>query len=102
MKRVVALLLGAFVTVSNVSAKEDKAGYEDCVLEHVSGAEEVLAVNVITYACHRLYIDNFMLSDKDEAYFSCLLEYLPASKSEQVTHKIRNICYRRHLGLFEF
>ena len=81
-------------------AKEDKEGYEDCILEHVSGTEDALAANFMTYACHRLFIDNFMLSEKDQGYFQCLLDYLPDAKKAEITLQIKHVCNEKHRSLF--
>ncbi|UXI02089.1 VF_A0006 family four-cysteine protein [Photobacterium sp. TY1-4] len=110
MRRIVAMglivvllttvLLIGFVVVGSVAAKEDKAAYQHCVLTHVSGVEDSLAANLMTYACHRLYIDNFMLSAEDEGYFQCLLTYLPEAKQQQVTLLVRQTCHQQHRSLF--
>ncbi|MEJ2762656.1 VF_A0006 family four-cysteine protein [Photobacterium sp. MCCC 1A19761] len=95
-----AVLLSGFVAVGNVAAKEDKAAYQHCVLTHVAGVEDSLAASLMTYACHRLYIDNFMLSAQDEGYFQCLLTYLPEAKQQQVTLLVRQTCHEQHRRLF--
>ncbi|MGF1729599.1 VF_A0006 family four-cysteine protein [Photobacterium kasasachensis] len=84
----------------HVGAKEDKAGYEDCILAHVSGAEDTLAANLMTYACHRLYIDNFMLSEQDQGYYQCLLDFMPDAKKAEITLQIKRTCNDKHRSLF--
>ncbi|WP_036823535.1 VF_A0006 family four-cysteine protein, partial [Photobacterium sanctipauli] len=96
----VAICLLAVLGTANASFAEDKAAYEDCVLQHVSLAENGTAANLMTNACHRLYIDNFMLSEKDQSYFQCLLEYLPPSKSTPVAMRIKSTCNSKHRSLF--
>ncbi len=81
-------------------AKEDKAGYEDCVLEHISATEDALAANLMTYACHRLFIDNFMLSEQDQGYFQCLLDYMPDAKRAEITLQIKRTCNDKHRSIF--
>ncbi|MGR5061794.1 VF_A0006 family four-cysteine protein [Photobacterium sp. DNB22_13_2] len=81
-------------------AKEDKEGYETCILEHVSLAENGTSANLMTNACHRLYVDNFMLSDKDQAYFQCLLDYLPETKHLRTAMQVKSTCNSRHRSLF--
>lgn len=86
---------------AGAQAKADREGYDTCILEHVSVSENTTATNLMTNACHRLYIDNFMLSEKDQAYFSCLLEYLPAVKNDQSAMQVKNTCDSRHRSLFK-
>lgn len=96
------LTLLLFVALSSELslAKEDKEGYETCILEHVSLAENGTAANLMTNACHRLYIDNFMLSDNDQAYFQCLLDYLPETKHLRTAMQVKSTCNSRHRSLF--
>ena len=96
----VTLLLIAAVSSAWCLAKEDKEGYETCILEYVSLAENGTSANLMTNACHRLYIDNIMLSDKDEAYFQCLLEYLPETKHLRTAMQVKSTCNSRHRSLF--
>ncbi|MGF1682607.1 VF_A0006 family four-cysteine protein [Photobacterium minamisatsumaniensis] len=94
------LFLFGWSVVSPVMAAEDKEAHEDCILEHVSLAENGTAASLMTNACHRLYIDNFMLSEKDQGYFQCLLDYLPPSKSTSVAMQVKSTCNSRHRSLF--
>ncbi|WP_237156959.1 VF_A0006 family four-cysteine protein [Photobacterium rosenbergii] len=98
--RKVALLLIIALSSAFSVAKEDKDGYETCILEYVSLAENGTSANLMTNACHRLYIDNFMLSDKDEAYFQCLLDYLPETKHLRTAMQVKSTCNSRHRSLF--
>ncbi|MCW8327556.1 hypothetical protein MD588_01905 [Photobacterium sp. SDRW27] len=102
MKRKAVGVVGIIILIVSFQqvAKEDKVGYEDCILEHVSGTEDALAANLMTYACHRLYIDNFMLSEKDQAYFQCLLDYMPDAKKPEITLQIKRVCNDKHRSLF--
>lgn len=102
MKHEIMLVVSivVFVASSQLLAKEDKAGYEECVLEHVSGSEDALAANMMTYACHRLYIDNFMITEKDQGYFQCLLDYMPDAKKPEITLQIKRVCNDKHRSLF--
>lgn len=99
-KMTLALSVAIFVTSLQLLAKEDKAGYEDCILEHVSGTEDTLAANMMSYACHRLYIDNFMLNEKDKGYFQCLLDYMPEAKKPEITIQIRRTCNDKYRSFF--
>ena len=103
MKRGAMLAVGVVVTAVcfRPLAKEDKAGYETCILEHVSGSEDALAANLMSYACHRLYIDNFMLAEKDQAYYQCLLEYLPDAKKPEISLQIKRVCNEKYRSLFQ-
>ena len=99
VNKVILLLVVAFSSTVSI-AKEDKEGYETCILEYVSLAENGTSANLMTNACHRLYIDNFMLSDKDEAYFQCLLDYLPETKHLRTAMQVKSTCNSRHRSLF--
>lgn len=84
----------------NVQAKEDKAAYQDCVLQYVTGTEDPSAASMLTHACNQLYVDNFMLSEKDVNYNQCLLDYLPDSKNRAVSMKVKQTCNEKHRSFF--
>lgn len=100
MKRIAVVIWCCLTVAGSLIAKEDKTGYQDCILTHVAGVEDSLAANLMTYACHRLYIDNFMLSEQDEGYFQCLLNYLPDAKQQEATLLVRQTCNQKHRSLF--
>ncbi|KLV09168.1 hypothetical protein ABT56_02955 [Photobacterium aquae] len=94
------VVIGMMAAAVPAVAKEDKEGYETCILEHVPPSENAVATNLMTNACHRLFIDNFMLSDKDRAYFECQLQYLPVVKNDQAAFQVKATCNKRHRSLF--
>jgi hypothetical protein len=95
------VLLVLLFFAGNVQAKEDKEAYQDCVLQYVAGTEDPSAASMLTYACNQLYVDNFMLSEKDTNYNQCLLDYLPDSKKRAVSMKIKQTCNEKHRSFFK-
>ena len=99
MKKI--LITGCLLAVAgSVYAKPDQQAYDDCVLANVSKAEESAAASIMTNACHRLHMDNFMISEKDQAYFQCLLDYLPEVKKRSLTMQVKQTCDSKHRSLF--
>ncbi|KMV30694.1 MULTISPECIES: VF_A0006 family four-cysteine protein [Photobacterium] len=88
------------LVASTAVAKQDKEAYQDCILSSASQAEDSAAASIMTNACHRLYIDNFMLSSKDQDYFQCLLDYLPDVKKRSAAVQVQQTCDRKHRSLF--
>ncbi|MBA2410643.1 MAG: hypothetical protein H0V62_13085 [Gammaproteobacteria bacterium] len=69
--------------------------YDDCILEHLSGAKLDIASQLITNACYENYEDSGLMSDEDRAYNQCLLDYLPRVESITATLQIRRVCARK-------
>ncbi len=88
------------LVASTAVAKQNKEAYQDCILASASKAEDTSAASMMTNACHRLYIDNFMLSQKDQDYFQCLLDYLPDVKKRSVAVQVQQTCDQKHRSFF--
>ena len=99
MKIYKTLLIYLFITI-NAYAKEDKVAYQDCILQYITGTEDKSATNILSEACRVLYIDNFILLEKEKNYNQCLLEYLQGSKNRDESIKIKNTCNEKYRSFF--
>ncbi|MUK68290.1 hypothetical protein GNP76_11975 [Aliivibrio fischeri] len=99
MNKFKIMLLWLFIA-NSVQAKEDKEAYQDCIFQYVTGTEEPSVSLILTNACKKLYIDNFMLEEKDANYNQCLLDNLQSSKNKIASLKVKQACDQKYRSFF--
>jgi len=87
------VVLGLTVSTSTIAGQTE---YDDCILKNLKGAKLDLAAHLIKQACEKNYKSSTFTSDKNRAYYNCLLEHLIEVESIQAIMDIKTSCANKH------
>lgn len=79
-----------------VASPADQSEYDDCLLQHLTGAKLDLTSHMIKQACDENYLNSSSTSDKRRAYNNCIIEHMGNVESIQAAMDIKSACSRKH------
>lgn len=91
-RRTIVFLI--LIMPSLLNAGQDE--YDECMLKHLKGAKQDVAVHLISQACDENYKNPSFTTEKRKAFNNCLLEHLVGVESIKAVMEIQSICGRIH------
>lgn len=98
-----AVLVSALAaTASPAFAFNEEANYNACILRSLSNTWNRNVVGLLRSSCDQLYRQGNMLTPTEQAYHSCLLQYLPGVQSSAAIGPILSACRRQSADSVHF
>ncbi|HKT99974.1 MAG TPA: VF_A0006 family four-cysteine protein [Paraburkholderia sp.] len=92
-RRLCAIVLALLAMPSLAFA--DLTPYDQCVLQALRNNRNAASMGILKNACDKLYRGGAMLSQRDQAYYACLVQSLPGVEIDAAVQQILNICARQ-------
>jgi len=98
-----AVLVSALAAAASPAfAFNEQANYDACILRTLSSSWNRNVVGLLRNSCDQLYRQWSMLTPTEQAYHSCLLQYLPGVQSSAAIGPILSACRRQSADSVHF
>lgn len=90
-RRLCAIVL-ALLAMPSFAFADNLTPYDQCVLQSLRNNRNAASMGILRNACGKLYRGGAMLSQRDQAYYACLVQSLPGVEIDAAVQQILNIC----------